>query len=155
MKAEWRNRLAALVLGVAACSPAERDEPAQADSAGGTAAIGDMPGMAHTGGMESERMMAEMRAHMQGMAGAGADSLGRMTAMHRQMTANMLQQMDAEMREMRMSSSAAWSALTDSVRQDLTGMPEVGADELPRFMERHRARVERLMAHHDVMMKAH
>jgi hypothetical protein len=115
-----------------------------------------MPGMAHTSGTASEGMMTEMRAHMQGMAGAGGDSLRRMMPMHRQMAANMVQQMEAEMRQMNMKGDSTWSALTDSVRQDLTRMPDVTAQELPGFMEVHRARLQRLMQQHGAMMgKAH
>ena len=97
-------------------------------------------------------MMREMRAHMRGMMGARADSLHRLMPMHRQMTANMLQQMDTEMRGMQMAGDTSWTALADSVRQDLTQLPGVGDAELREFMERHRGRVERLMLRHEQMM---
>jgi hypothetical protein len=98
-------------------------------------------------------MMREMRAPMQGMSAAGADSLRRIVPMHRQMTANMLQQMDTEMRGMQVADDASWTALADSVRQDLTLLPDVSSAELPDFMARHRGRLERLMARHGQMME--
>jgi hypothetical protein len=110
--------------------------------------------MAHTGAMESERMMAEMRSHLQAMTGAGvaADSLRRLMPMHRRMAANMLQQMNAEMRGMNMQGDSGWSALVDSIRRDLTRMPELTPRELPAFMAAHQARLGRLMEQHASMM---
>lgn len=143
--------LALLLTAVAACGGGERKDGQQPDSAEGQA-MGEMGGMGSMGSMESHGMMREMRAHMRQMMGAGADSLHRLMPMHRQMTANMLQQMDTEMRGMQMAGDTSWTALADSVRQDLTQLPEVSAAELPEFMERHRGRVERLIARHELMM---
>ena len=140
--------MALLLTAVAACGEGERKDAKQPDSAEGQG-MGEMGGM---GSMESHGMMREMRAHMRGMMGAGADSLHRLMPMHRQMTANMLQQMDTEMRGMQMAGETGWTALADSVRQDLTRLPDMSATELPGFMEHHRGRVERLMARHEQMM---
>lgn len=154
MGTERRYGLALLLTAVAACGGGEQRGARQPDSAEGQA-MGDMGSMGSMGSMsamESRGMMLGMRAHMQGMAGAGVDSLRRLMPMHRQMTANMLQQMTGEMRGMRMAGDTSWSALADSVRQDLTQLPDVSSAELPGFMERHRGRVERLMARHERMM---
>jgi hypothetical protein len=140
--------LALLLTVVAACGGGERRGAEQPDSAEGQG----MSEMGSMGSMESHGMMREMRAHMRGMMGAGTDSLHRLMAMHRQMTANMLQQMDTEMRGMQITPDTSWTALADSVRQDLTQLPNVSAAELSEFMERHRGRVERLMARHERMM---
>ena len=148
MEMERRYALALLLTAVAACGTGERREAQQGDSAEGQA-MGEMGSMRS---MESQGMMREMRAHMEGMAGAGADSLRRRMPMHRQMTANMLQQLDGEMRRKQMAGDTGWRALADSVRQDLTRLPDVSAAELPEFMEGHRGRVERLMARHEQMM---
>ena len=146
-----RMGLVLILSAVAACGPGKQKPAQQADSAV-RPARGDMPGMGSMGSIESQDMMSEMRAHMQGSSAAGADSLRRMLPMHRQMTANMLQQMDTDMRGMQMAGDTSWTALADSVRQDLTQLPDVSSAELPGFMERHRGRVERLMTRHEQMM---
>jgi hypothetical protein len=110
--------------------------------------------MGNMGSTESKGMMRETRVHLRSMAGAGADSLRGLMPRHRQMTANMLQQMDSEMRGMRgmqVAGDTGWTALADSVRQELAQLPGVSTAELPEFMERHRGRVERLMARHERM----
>ena len=150
MNMERHYGLALLLTAGAACGGGERKDSQQPDSAEGQA-MGEMGGMGSMGSMESHGMMPEMRAHMRGMFGAGGDSLHRLMPMHRQMTANMLQQMDTEMRGVQMADSS-WTALADSVRHDLTQLPGVSAVELPEFIERHRGRVERLMARHQQMM---
>jgi hypothetical protein len=146
-----RMGMAVILSAVAACGTGEQKPAQQADSAVHPTG-GEMPGTGSMGSMESQEMMREMRAHMQGMSAAGADSLRRMLPMHRQMTANMLQQMDTEMRGMQMAGDTSWTALADSVRQDLTQLPDVSSAELPGFMERHRGRVQRLMTRHEQMM---
>ena len=151
MKMERRYGLALLLTAVAACGGGERKDAKQPDSAEGQG-MGEMAQMGRMGSMESRGMMREMRAHMRGMIGAAADSLHRLMPMHRQMTANMLQQMDSEMRGMQMADDTSWTALADSVRQDLTQLPDMNAAELPEFMKRHQGRVERLMARHEQMM---
>jgi hypothetical protein len=110
-----------------------------------------MEGMDH-GVTSSRGMMMEMRAHLLAMTGAGPDSLRRMMPAHRQMAANLLQQMEAEMRAMSMTGDTTWRAATDSVRQDLTGMPELTHAELPAFMRGHGKRMVRVMSLHDSMM---
>ena len=151
MRMERCYALALLLTAVAACGGGARRDARQPDSAKAQG-MGEMGGMGSMGSMGSHERMREMRVHMRGMMGAGADSLRRLTPMHRQMTANMLQQMDSEMRGMQMAGDTSWTALADSVRQDLTRLPDVSAAELPGFMERHRSRVERLMARHEQMM---
>jgi hypothetical protein len=148
VKAERSYGLALLLTAVVACGGGEQREVRQPDSAEGQA-MGEMGGM---GSMGSQGMMGEMRAHLRTMAGAGADSLRGLMPMHRQMTANMLQQMDSDMRGMQMAGDTSWTALADSVRQDVAQLPDVSAAGLPAFMERHRGRVERLMARHEQMM---
>ena len=145
----------ALVL-LGAC--AERDGADDADDAAvgapDTAAPGmqSMPGM---GGMQSERMMDELANHMEIMRGASGDSMQTMLPMHRQMAANLLSQMNSEMREMNMSGDAQWNATADSVRNDLTRLPDMTADELGAFMPAHQERMRRLMDMHRTMMREH
>lgn len=144
--------LAALGLLLAACG----GEPDAAPPATEEAGMQQMEGMQGMGGMEgmaSGGTTERMREHMRAMQGAGADSVMAMMPMHRQMTANMIAQMNREMRDMNMAADAEWSATVDALRQDLTRMPEMTAAELRALMPEHRARVERLMEMHGGMME--
>jgi hypothetical protein len=132
---------------VAACgAEQERSDPDPAES--GVAPTDGMEGME---GMQ-DGMMEQMAAHMQMMDGAGADSLHAMMPTHRQTAANMLARMNREMRDMNMTADAAWNATVDSLRQDLTRMPELTGSELEAIMPGHRARMMRLMEMHRTMM---
>ena len=140
---------ALIVATLAAAGCGSRDagsrDTASHDTAG---AMATMPGMA----MESGRMMDGMQAHLRALDGAGADSLRAALPAHRQLLANLIAQMTREMRDMRMAGDASWDATVDSLRQDLTRLPDLGAAELARAMPDHRGRVERLMAAHRAMM---
>lgn len=116
---------------------------------------GGMEGMEGMEGMDSGQggdTMEQMRAHMQAMRGASGDSLAAMLPMHRQMAGNLLAQMNREMGQMNMQADASWTATVDSVRQDLTRMPELDAAELQALMPQHEARLARLMETHRSMM---
>jgi aryl-alcohol dehydrogenase-like predicted oxidoreductase len=110
-----------------------------------------MPGM---GGMPMQggMMPQMMQAHMDTMMSMNAGRMKAMLPMHRQMVANMLAQMNQQMQSMNMPADTKWTALADSVRQDLVRMPEMSDQELEGFMPAHRARVMRLMAMHQQMM---
>ena len=96
--------------------------------------------------------MSAMMAHMQRMRGTRADSMQAMLPMHRQMAANMLAQMNREMRDMNMTADARWNATVDSLRTDLTRMPEMSGSELEAMMAGHQDRMMRLMDMHRTMM---
>ena len=128
----------------------------QGQAAVTTAADTSMGGMQGMQGMNmggSQAMMQEMQSHMQMMDGAQGDSLRSMATMHRQMAANMLSQMNRDMEQMNMSGDAKWNALADSVRQDLTRMPEWNMQEMHAAMSAHMGRMRRLMDMHGAMMK--
>lgn len=150
----------AVVGTVVACGGSGGDTgEAGADPARG-APMAEMPGMDHGSGMQdggmgtmtSEGMIGEMRSHMERIQGAGADSLGQLMPAHRQMAANLLAQMNAEMRQMNMSPDSTWNALVDSVRQDLVRMPELAPGDMVGFMAAHLERMRRLMERHGAMM---
>ena len=86
------------------------------------------------------------------MHGAGGDSLKGMLPTHRQMAADLLAEMGREMRQMNMVAPPEWTAVVDSVRQDLVHMPEMGATELRVAMPAHEARLGRLMQMHQAMI---
>lgn len=144
--------VAALVL-LAACGGTEEEAEVAADAATpAQAAPGDTGGMAGMAGMQDDGMMQQMQSHMQMMTGMSPDSMRAMMPQHRQMAANMLAQMNRDMQQMNMTSDEAWTATVDSLRQDLTRMPELSAEELGAFMPGHHTRMMRLMEMHRGMM---
>lgn len=159
----------ALALFLAACSrDAERTGSSSAMTSRMTGDSASMSGMSmgNMGGMKGNEggsgmngmngmmgMMTGMNTHMQGMMTANGEQMKGMMPAHRQMTANMLAEMNAEMKTMNMSGDASWNALADSVRQDLTHLPEMSPRELSDVMPAHGARVMRLMQMHQTMSK--
>jgi hypothetical protein len=134
--------------------PTQNRSTAQASADSGMQTkMGGMPGMSGAmGGMMSAAMMDSMQTHMGMMEGMSADGMKAMLPAHRQMVANMLSRMSAEMRQMNMQSDAKWTALADSVRRDLVRMPDMSAAELRSAMPAHGARVMRLMQMHSSMI---
>jgi hypothetical protein len=100
----------------------------------------------------STQMMVDMDAHMNMMRGVTADSMKAMLPMHRQMVANMMAQLEREMRDMNMTADAAWKATLDSLRQDLRVMPDLSAQALRDMMPAHSGRVRRTIDMHRSMM---
>ena len=150
--------LAAALL-VAACggedeSGAADDTARSRDAAGATGGMANMEGMQGMGGMEGGQggMMADMQMHMQMMSGMSGDSMHAMLATHRQMMANMIAQMNREMRDMNMAGDEAWTATMDSLRSDLRNMAEMDAGGLRALMPEHHRRAMRLMEMHRQMM---
>ena len=149
--------LAAVLL--AACgSPQPRSDqpspPAAPAAAPAAPESGSTAGMQGISGMKSKGMMEELRTHMQAMHSAGGDSLRAMLPTHRQMAANLLAEMNREMSRMKVVADPAWTAMVDSVRQDLVRPPEMGAAELQSAMPAHEARLNRLMGMHQAMIDA-
>ena len=141
---------------LAACRSKEERNSPTADSARNDTAAGmpAMPGMAggQMGNMTAA-MMDSMQTHMAMMDTVSADHMKAMLPTHRQMVANMLSSMNSEMRQMNMSPDAAWAATIDSVRQDLTTMPDMTGPQLKAMMAAHHARVMRLVEQHRAMMR--
>ena len=57
------------------------------------------------------------------------------------------------MRQMNMSETPQWSALTDSVKQDLAELPSLKGQALSGRMRAHAGRVQRLITAHEGMLK--
>ena len=117
----------------------------RSDSASGMAG---MPGMTGAG----SSMMDSMRTHMRLMRSATPEQMKSMLPSHRQTVANMLSQMNAEMRNMNMPADPAWNATVDSIRQDLIHMPDMNGKELKAMMPAHGARLMRLLDMHERML---
>ena len=140
-----RNGTTSDTTATAKGDPGSLEGARRADSAGGMAG---MPGM---GGMMAG-MMDSMQTHMRMMDTMSVNQMKTMLPMHRQMTANMLSRMNQEMRSMNMAADPAWTTTADSLRQDLTRMPELSAQQLKAMMPAHHARMMRLMQMHRDMM---
>jgi hypothetical protein len=156
MNAAFRSLWIVSLIGVTlvACRPSERDTSESGDTARRADTASGMAGVQGMRGGMSTAMMDSMGAHMRMMDTMSAEQMKATLPSHRQMVANMLSQMNQEMRNMNMSGGAAWAALADSVRQDLVRLPEMSASELRNAMPAHRARVTRLMEQHREMMRA-
>jgi hypothetical protein len=148
------HALAALLTITAAACETSDDRAATDTQAGAAADTSPMAGMPRGGmmGGAMSAMMDSMHTHMQMMDTMSASSMQAMLPMHRQMVGNVLSQMNAEMRQMNMPADTAWNATLDSVRQDLTGMPEMSGQQLRDMMPAHHARLTRLMQMHRDMM---
>lgn len=107
-----------------------------------------MPGM---GAMVESRMMDSMQSHMRAMEGMSLDRIEAMIPVHRQMVASMLSSFDDSMRQMNMPTDPAWVALRDSIRQDVTHMPDLSPSQLRTLVPRHHERLNRLMKMHKDM----
>lgn len=145
-----------MALSLAACSGNDATADAESDQPPTPGrdidAMSGMGGMQGMQGMGDGGMMPQMQTHLRLMDGAGADSLASMLPTHRQMVANMIAQFNKDMRDMNMTGDSVWNATVDSLRQDLSRMPEMRASELQQFMSAHGARVTRLMESHREMM---
>jgi hypothetical protein len=147
--------LSLIVTALIACgggeqTPQNTGEP-QSAAAPAAAPTADKAGQG-MGGMQGmdNGMMAQMQRHMQTMTGASGDSLIKVLPEHRQMTANMLAQMNQQMRGMQ--GGPEWDEAVNAVRQDLTRMPEMSAEELQAYLPQHQEHVNRLMELHRSMM---
>ena len=144
--------VALLVAGCTSKQPPASQDSTAAKTTADTTKAGATAGMAGMQGMMSPAMADSMQAEMKTMAAMTPDQMAAMLPMHRQMVGNMLSQMSRDMRFMNMPADAAWTALTDSVRQDLIRLPDMSKAELKRAIPAHHARVMRLIQMHKDMM---
>jgi hypothetical protein len=103
-------------------------------------------------GSDGMGMMLMMQAHVDSMTRMSPEQMSRMMAKHEQMMSQMMDQMGGEMRQMRLAETPGWSALTDSVKQDLAELPSLSGKPLSSRMQAHGERVRRLIAMHKRMM---
>lgn len=142
---------AVLILVVGACSRADDDAPGDtmtqrvADTS-----MADMPGM--RSGSGSEQTLAAMETHLRSMEDATAAEMKVRLPLHRPAVANMIAEVDREMRDMNMPADARWNAALDSLRQDLRVMPDLSAESLRAMMPAHSARVRGVIAMHRAMI---
>jgi hypothetical protein len=148
MKALHLIVIAALLASAACNRP--KEGPAADSPSGMPMDSGGMRGMS---GMGNTGMMPMMQAHTDSMMRMNPEQMSGMMAAHERMMSQMMDQMGSEMRQMKMAETPEWSALSDSVRQDLAELPNLKGQALSTRMRAHADRVRRLMAAHEQMMK--
>ena len=147
----WALLVGALAVG--GCSGGGDRAERAADSAG---VMGHMDsGGMEMGGMNMQgmQMMPQMRSHMDSIMRMSPEQMQAMMASHQGMMSQMMDGMGADMRRMQMSGSSEWTALTDSVKQDLAELPNLNGQALSTRMRAHVERTRRLMGMHEKMME--
>lgn len=158
MKALYISLLVATV-AFAACKPGSeggKEGTGATTKEGGTESHGAMAmdsTMSGMAAMEGSGMAAMMPAHMDSMMKMSPERMTQMMAGHERMMSQTLDQMGGEMRQMNMKETPEWTALTDSVKQDLADLPGLQGQALSRRMTAHSGRVNRLLAMHKKMME--
>jgi hypothetical protein len=144
--------MALSLLASAACNKPSKPAPA-AESHQGMVRVMDTGPMApRSTGNDGMGMMLMMQAHVDSMAKMTPEQMTRTMARHERMMSRMMDQMGGEMRQMRMAETPGWSALTDSIKQDLAELPSLTGTALSSRMQAHAQRVRRLIAMHKRMM---
>lgn len=148
--------LLALAVSLVGCGRSSRGkETARGDTAAAPAGADTLKmsiGNMQMNEMQGMGMMGAMRSHMDSMGRMSPAQMKAMMAGHEDMASRMMDAMGADMRGMHMTADAAWTALADSVRQDLADLPGLSGDALKKRMQAHMDRVQRLMARHESMM---
>ena len=137
-----------LAVGVIALTACGKKPEAVQVPAVDTVAKGGMP-MA----MQGMQMMPMMTAHLDSVGGMAPAQLAAMMTAHQDLASRMMDAMGADMRGMNMAPDAAWTALGDSVRQDLAELPSLSGGALQSRMQAHLGRMRRMMTTHRMMMK--
>ncbi|MDZ4865100.1 MAG: hypothetical protein SGJ01_16895 [Gemmatimonadota bacterium] len=136
--------LALAVITLAACG--KKPESAQ------TAAADTAAGMGGMDNMQGIQMMPQMRVHLDSIGSMQPTQMLTMMPAHQALASQMMDAMGSDMRGRNMQPDAAWTALADSVRQDLTDMPGLSGEGLTTRMQAHVVRMQRMMGMHQGMM---
>jgi hypothetical protein len=149
-----------ITLVIIACNADVKQQPntpAAGDSAVATSSdsggMGSMPGMAPSGGSSTATMIADMKVKLADIEKVKPDSLEIVVPGHRAAAAALLSEMNREMAAMQMQGDSRWSAIADSVRQDLIMLPETKGGALSALVAAHKTRMLRMMQMHEDMMK--
>jgi hypothetical protein len=145
-----------VLCGVAfgACGRGAEPKPEGGQAAGGTGEMQrDSGGTAGHMNMESMRMVPTLRAHLDSMMSLPPARMSQMMAGHERTMSRMMDRMGSDMRGMNMAADARWTALSDSVKVDLSELPGLQGQALSERMKAHGDRVRRLLVMHESMMK--
>lgn len=124
-------------------------KPEAAQTAADTA--GKMGGMRMA--MQGMQMMPLMRAHLDSLSDMQPEQMAALMAAHQDLSSRMMDAMGGDMRGMSMMPDSAWTALGDSLRQDLAALPSLSGNPLKTRMDAHIGRMRRMLAMHESMMK--
>lgn len=102
--------------------------------------------------MRGVQMMPMMGAHLDSLGGMAPAQMAAMMATHLDLASRLMDAMGADMRGMNMAPDATWTALGDSVRQDLAELPGLSGGALQSRMQAHLGRMRRMMTLHERMM---
>ncbi len=136
------------VVALAGCSKRPEAAPAAAADTATKPAAQSM-----TMSMAGMNLMPAVRAHLDSLGQATPAQLAGMMAGHQELMSRMMDAMGKDMRGMNMTPDAAWTALGDSVRQDLADLPGLSGTALKTRMGAHIGRMQRMLAMHEGMMK--
>ena len=155
-------RTLAFLVALVACSSTDRTNQSAPDVPLRTAERGilnAMPSMdsaseLNRGGTvgASAAMMRDWVAHDRALRRLRGSKLMAALPDHRQLTANLVSQMQMDMRAAQISTARPWDALVDSVLHDLVRLPDESVSGVTSMMPAHRARVARLITMHARML---
>ncbi|MEO8296000.1 MAG: hypothetical protein ABI613_10840 [Gemmatimonadota bacterium] len=103
--------------------------------------------------MQGMQRMPAMNVHLDSMTAMPPAQMASAMAAHEDLASRTMDAMGGDMRMMNMKPDAAWTALSDSLRQDLAELSALSGNALKTRMEAHAGRMRRMMAMHEGMMK--
>ncbi len=103
--------------------------------------------------MAGMELMPAMRAHLDALSALEPEQMQARMAAHQDLAARMMDAMGADMRGMGMAPDAVWTALGDSLRQDLAELPGLTGSALTDRVRAHGARMRRMLAMNEGMMR--
>lgn len=138
--------LAIVIVTLGACGKKqEAVQPPAADTAG--------KGGGMQMAMQGMQMMPLMRAHLDSLEAMQPAQIAAAMAAHQDLASRMMDAMGADMRGMNMKPDSAWTALGDSLRQDLAELSGLSGSALKTRMQAHIGRMQRMLAMHEGMMR--
>ena len=134
-----RKVLSLLLVGsVVGCGGGE--EPGGEAAADSAAPSGIEQTVGAAGRAAATARIAEMRSHLNVITAAGGDEMVPMIPQHQQLVATLLTELSVSA-----PNNPGWTATADSIRQDLSRMSNMPANELDQLMDPHAERINRLM----------
>jgi hypothetical protein len=129
--------------------PGSLDGPTRGD---GGMMMGNGGGMSRVAGMTSAGAMDSLETGLRAMDMMTAAQLQAAFPAHQRAAGAMLSRMNADVQGMHMSPNMGWSATTDSLHRDVTGMAGMTGAQMHAAMPAYHARMTRLIGMHGQMM---
>jgi hypothetical protein len=122
----------------------EAAKPPTQDTAPGGGMAMAMPGM---------EAIPAMRSHLDSLAAMEAGQVPAVMAAHQDLASRTMDAIGADMRMMGMTADSSWTALRDSLQQDLAELSRLSGDALQGRLRAHLARMSRFLTRHETMMR--